>query len=145
MPTNVMETLRRFNHLQSETDRLYHQAARRLGLSDSAMHILYTICYEGDPCPLNDICRLSFISKQTINSAIRRLEAEGILYLEAYAGRKKLVHLTQKGKKLAAETAARIIEIENQIFDAWPEADRALYLQFSQNYLTAFAEKIRAL
>lgn len=38
---------------------------------------------------LSDIYKKSGISKQTVNSAIRSLEADGILYLEQYNGRAK--------------------------------------------------------
>ena len=36
--------MKRFNHLLEEIDAVYHEMSRRLGLSDSAMIILYTIC-----------------------------------------------------------------------------------------------------
>ena len=49
--------LRRFNQLIGETDRLYHEAAVRLGVSDSEMNILYAVCGEGERCPLRQICR----------------------------------------------------------------------------------------
>ena len=70
--------MRRFNYLIVETDAVYHEAALKLGLSDSALQILYTVCdYDGgDACPLQEISRRTGISKQTINSAIRKLEKE---------------------------------------------------------------------
>lgn len=53
----------------------------RIGLADSVMRILYAIYDNGDGCLLHTICQQSGISKQTVNSAIRKLEEEGILYL----------------------------------------------------------------
>ena len=64
---------------------------------------------------MNDISRLAGISKQTFNSALRKLENEGIVYLENFSGRKKKVCLTDKGKTLAKDTVLRIIAIENDI------------------------------
>ena len=55
--------MKRFNYLSSELDAAYHEAAKKFGLSDSAMWVLYIICDNGEPCPLNDICKLSGISK----------------------------------------------------------------------------------
>ena len=139
------DALRRFNHLQSELTMLYHNASVRLGLSDSAMQILYTICCEGEGCPLAEICRLSFLSRQTVNSSIRRLEGLGIIYLETCRGRQKAVYFTDKGRELANDTAARIIDIENRIFNSWPEHEREEYLRLNHKYLTAFqaeSEKI---
>lgn len=82
------EALKRFNYLLSETTTVYHDAAARLGLSYSVMQILYTVCSDGDGlrCPLSDVCRQTGISKQTVNSALRRLEAEGLAYLERAGG-----------------------------------------------------------
>ena len=104
--------MKRFNYLISETNAAYHEAAQKLGLSDSTVQVLYTICNNGEGCQIGDICRLSGISKQTINSALRKLEAEGIVYLEASGRRKKRVCLTEQGRKLAEETVVKLIEIE---------------------------------
>lgn len=99
--------LRRFNYLLSETDAAYHEAASRLGLSDSVMQILYTVCDSdsGERCPLSEVCRRTGISKQTINSALRRLEADGIVRLEQAGGRSKDVCLTRRGGELAQDPA----------------------------------------
>lgn len=90
--------MKRFNHLLGEIDAVYHEMDWKLGLSDSAMAVLYTICDNGGCCLLQDICRLSGLSKQTVNSALRRLEADGILYLEAAGSKAKKVRLTESGK-----------------------------------------------
>lgn len=89
MNTCIPEEIKTFNYLFSEIDAAYHETAKRLGLSDSAMQILYAICNHGEQCLLSDICRLSGTSKQTINSALRKLESNGIIYLETAMGRKK--------------------------------------------------------
>lgn len=137
--------LKRFNYLTSEIDAAYHEAALRLGLSDSAMLVLYAVCANGGDCPLSDICRLSGTSKQTINSALRKLEAEGLLYLEASGGRKKQVRLTDLGRERAQNTVARLIEIENELFGSWTPSERNVYIELTQRYLTSFKEQIRKL
>lgn len=133
--------MKRLNHLITETDAAYHDLALQLGLSDSAMSILYTVCNEGEPCPLRTVCRLTGKSKQTLNSALRKLEAEGILELYTESGRGKNIRLTEKGRALAAVTAERMIETENKILDAWPEEDVERFLLLTEKYLLAFREK----
>ena len=137
--------MRRFNYLLCETDAAYHEAALRLGMSDSTMQVLYAICNNGDSCPLSEICSQSGISKQTINSALRKLEGDGIIYLEASGGRKKRVCLTDKGRVLAEGTVVKLIEIENGILESWPREDVERYLELTRKYLTAFKEKIQEL
>ncbi|MDE5791895.1 MAG: MarR family transcriptional regulator [Oscillospiraceae bacterium] len=143
--TTINQEMKRFNHLTSEINAAYHEAALKLGISDSAMQILYTICNNGESCLISDICRLTGISKQTINSALRKLEDEKILYLEIYKGRSKIIRLTESGKILAEKTVMKIIEIENKIFEAWSEEKRNLYLSLTQQYLTMFQDEIKQL
>lgn len=138
----ICADMKRFNYLVCEIDAAYHEAALKIGLSDSAALILYTICNYGDKCLLNDIIRLSGISKQTANSALRKLEAEKILYLESSGGRTKMVCLTDRGKALVQNTVLHIIEIENEIFGSWTEEERRAYLELTQRYLSSFRKKI---
>lgn len=140
---NLMTTqVKRFNYLMNEIDTAYHEAALKLGLSDSASMILYTICNLGGSCLLSDIYGLSGISRQTLNSALRKLEKDGIVSLAASDGKKKTVSFTDKGRELAQRTAVRLIGIENEIFAAWPKEEQDLYLSLTQKYLDAFRAKI---
>ena len=137
--------IKRYNLLMTDVEATYHEAAWRLGLSDSAMLILYTICHNGEKCLLNDITSSSGISKQTINSALRKLEAEDIIYLESTGGRKKMVCLTAKGKEYAQNTVQKILEIENDIFASWKETERIAYLELTEKYLTTLKSKVKEL
>ena len=134
------KNLRRLNHLLSETNAAYHEAAARLGLSDSVSQILYTVCAydDGYRCPLHKICVETGISKQTINSALRRLEGEGYVYLEQAGGKRKDVCLTAEGIALAERTVSRIIAAENAVFASWRAEDVEAYLELTEQYLTAF-------
>lgn len=133
--------MQRFNLLMSEIDTAYHDAALKLGMSDSAMLVLYTLCFCGGECMLGDIT--SGASKQTINSALRKLESEGIVYLEVFEGRKKKVYLTEKGRQLARGTVLRVIEAENEIFASWSDEERSIYIDLTQRYLADFKEKVK--
>lgn len=139
----VNSHMQRFNLLMSEIDTAYHDAALKLGMSDSAMLVLYTLCSGGGECMLGDIT--SGASKQTINSALRKLESEGIVYLEAFEGRKKKVYLTEKGRQFARDTVLRVIEVENEIFALWSDEEKRIYIDLTQRYLTEFKEKIKEL
>ena len=141
----VSEPLQYYNLLTSEINGAYHNAALKLGLSDSAMVILYTLCSRENPCPLLEIARLTGISRQTIHSAIKKLEAQGILTLESPGSRRKLVRLTEEGKKLAEKTAGRLIKVENEIFDSWTGEELEQYIRLTGRYLEQFREKIGAL
>ena len=145
MESVTSEGMRRFNHLVTETDAVYHEAALRMGMSDSTMQILYVLCDKGGACPLGEICRLTGISKQTINSALRKLEEDGIAYLEQLGGKRKQVCLTGKGQELAQRTVVRLIEIENGILASWPREELERYLESTERYLVALRRKVREL
>lgn len=135
----------RLNCFLSEIDEAYHDASLRFGISDSAMHILYTVSTEGGRCPLSSITRLSGISRQTIHSSVQRLEKDGIVYLAAKNGRDKLVCLTEEGKRFAEATAGRIIAIENDIFAGWTQEEKETYLRLVQKYRNELKERVSAL
>lgn len=145
MAVFVNGQLERFNLLLSEIDGVYHEAALKMELSDSAMMVLYTVCSHGDSCFLSDITHMSGVSKQTINSALRKLEADGVIYLETWGARKKKVYLTEQGRQLAETTVHRLIAIENSIFDSWSEEEKKFYMDLTQRYLTALEEKVKEL
>lgn len=134
-----------YSYLTSEIDSAYHMAALKCGISDSAMRILYTICLHGDRCALREIVRLSGISKQTINSSLRKLEMADVLYLEHMGSKQKMVCLTDSGKKLAEDSALRVQKIENDIFHSWSQEDCETYIALLERFLTAFKEKVEEL
>lgn len=145
MEIQMIEEMRQFNYLMNEIDAAYHEAALKFGLSDSALLILYTICSNGNDCLLSDITQLSGVSKQTINSAVHKLEQEEIVYLEVFRGRKKKIYLTEKGRALVKQSVLHIVEIENQILGSWTKEERKLYVDLTQRYLSSFREKMEEL
>lgn len=133
--------LRRFNRLIGETDAVYHELAHRLCLSDSAFQILYTLHSEGGECPLRDICAFSGLTKQTVNSALRKLEADGSVTTRSSDARHKTVTLTPEGADLAERTVAQVIGIENDILGSWKSEELEQYLRLTENFLNAMRER----
>lgn len=145
MKTDYRDMIHRVNSLTNDLNALYHQAALKFGISDSAMFVLYMIHDKGDPCLLYDICKESGVSKQTINSAIRKLESEGILYLEQDKGNTKRVCLTEKGKVHVARTGARLFEAECKAFSDWTDEEVSLYLMLMEKYNASFGAQVEML
>lgn len=133
------------NYLSSEMESLYHQASLKLGMSDSVSIVLYTIYDAGEDCLLRDIYQKSGISKQTVNSAIRALEADGVLYLEQHTGRSKKVFLTGKGRDYVERTAAKLYEAEAQAFGSWPQEEIAAYIRLMGKYVDCLRQQVEKL
>ncbi len=140
MEKSSLSSLKRYNHLVGEIDAVYHEASLKLGMSDSVSKILYTICNVGSSCLLHDICKQTGLSKQTVHSAIRNLEAKEMVTLELVGGKAKKVCLTEKGEIFAQKTARRLIDMENSILSSWPKEDVQTYLELTERFLVDLKE-----
>ena len=115
------EITKRYNYLSSEINSLYHQA-------DSVQNILYVLCDQGNQALQSEICSISGISRQTINSALSKLEQEGLVRVEPDKGRNTMVFLTEEGQKFAVEKVAPLFQIENKIWNEWTSEEQQQYL-----------------
>lgn len=145
MTNNYSEMLYRMNCLASDLDSLYHQAAQKIGVSDSVMFVLYSLYENQGVLLLNDIRKITGISKQTINSAIRKLENEEIIYLEQKGGRAKTVNLTEKGKEYTNHTIARLFTAECNVFNGWTTEEINQYVHFMEKFNNDFRQQIEKL
>ncbi len=136
------DDVHRINYLTSEMQALYHQSSLKLGITDSVSIVLYTIYDIGERCLLSDVYKKSGISKQTVNSAIRGLEADGILYLEKYTGRSKIIILTEKGKEYMNSTVAKLYEAEALAFESWTKEEINAYISLMEKYVDCFRKQI---
>lgn len=135
------------NYLMGETQAVYHEIALKLGLTDSALQILYALSENDGCCSLQELCRASGLSKQTVHSALRKLEQEGTVALAPQkAGAKcKVVTLTPTGRSLADATTGRLIAAEQEILGGWPPQELALYLALNERFLNELKQKAETL
>lgn len=140
-----MNELQKLTSITGEIDTLYHEASYRLGQPDSVMNALYTLLTCGDKCDISEICRLSGLRKQTLNSALRKMEKNGLITLEKKDSKNKTVILTDKGKDEAKRTAGKLMEIENSVLRKFTTKEVQTYLSLSERFLVHFRELVNAL
>lgn len=119
----ISDTLAEFNHIYKEFNDIYHETAWKLKLSDSVFSILYALCEMGEGCLQKDICAVTCLPKQTVNSSIRKMEAEDLVTMEKGKGREMKIHLTEKGMELLQEKLYPVIEAENKAFSSMTEEE----------------------
>lgn len=119
----------RINFMLLSISMLYHDAVVRFGLTDNIALILRFLYETGDHCPLSSIYKMTGVRKQTLNSSIRKLEADDILYLEKDTGRSKRIVLTEKGKQLIENTVAQIHHAEIHALDDWTQEEIQSYMR----------------
>lgn len=142
---SITKSLKHYLLLLSEIDSVYHEANLKLNISNSYSIILYTICLGCGSCPLQEIKKLSGLNKQTINSSIRNMEKENLVYLEYIDGKSKRISLTQKGQELANNTVMKIMDMENEIISRWNQEDLQKYISMTEDFLAALKEKTAGL
>lgn len=145
MTWNIKSEARQYNRILSEIDAVYHEIALRQGFSDSIMSILYILADNDGTCLISELVQQSGLNKQTINSALRKLEQDAIIYLESAGGRSKRLMLTEKGTAVVHKTVDKVIAVENQIYGSWKPEEWALYLELTQRYLNELKEKMKEL
>ena len=91
-------------------------------------------CELGDGCKQSDICRTTFIPKQTVNSAIRSLQKKEYLTLASGKGRSMHIYLTEQGLQLVRRTIFPMVEIENEAFPKLTEKEYKTILHFHAQY-----------
>lgn len=133
-----MTDMQRFTRITGEIDSLYHEASFRLGQSDSAMTVLYTLLNTDGQCDISDICHLSGMRKQTLNSALRKLEQDQMLYLKSGKGKNKTVLLTEKGHEMALRSAGRLQKIEEEVLKEWTQDEIDIFLGLAERYMNRF-------
>lgn len=136
------QKMRQLNYILGVINNLYHEAAVKLGLSDTTMTILYVLSQNNGSCVQRDIYHLTGLTRQTVNSAVRKLVKEGILATTAGEGRTVVITLTPTGYELAKKTVYRILQIEDEIFESWSDEEIDFYLQLTERYRDQMKEKL---
>lgn len=146
-PLRFPEFLRAYNGLYKETSAIYHQLAGCFGLSDTAFWLLYSLREADHPLNQTELCILLCLSKQTVNSALKSLEREGLIRLESAPGdrRSKEVHLTEAGTALAAASVDRVLEIEEQAALQLSPEERLAILALERRHLEALRQEAERL
>lgn len=134
--------LKTFNRLYRELNEIYHKIALKQNVSDSAFMILYALTEIGDNCLQKDICKYFSISKQTINSSIKKLEKQGLLELKSTNNKCVQIILTPKGLQLIKENILPIIKIEKNTFEEIGQKDCKELLRLTKKYKDTFNKKI---
>lgn len=143
--TNVSRGLFEFNNIFKESDNIYREIAKYFGLSECAFWILYYLRSEYTEATQSGICGGIFLSKQTINSALKKLEEQGYIELRHTDGdrRSKEITLTEAGLKLCQNTVDRLIEVENDTLLDLPENERETFLKLFRKHTEMLKNNVK--
>ncbi len=129
------EYLSKLNNIIKENDEIYRNVAKSLGLPDCAFWILYILREEGNITTQSEICSAIYLSKQTVNSAMKKLESDGYLQLlNTNDRRSKQVSLTPKGLALTEKTVDRVIARETDALSGMTLDEKETFLRLYRKY-----------
>ena len=139
-----MNIRQRLNKMNNELNGLYHDISVKLGLSDSESMVMYMLYDTQEPLTQSDIVKATGLSKQTLNSAIRKLEKEGVIILEKINEKSKKIVMTEKGQVLIAQKIKPLVDMEDHVLDTWTEEDRLKYLELVEKFKEQFEKEVNA-
>ena len=135
MSKHLSKKMLELNETMKETDDLYKNLAKKFKMSDCMMWILYILREDDRAVTQSDICNLMCMPKQTVNSSLKKMEAEGYIeLLNINDKRSKQVCLTEKGVDLANNTVDRIISKENNALSKMDEEEQELLINLFKKY-----------
>ena len=117
----IIEQIDSYYNSWFEINNIYHIWAKRHGMQDVTLFILYVINNTTPYCTQSQICNKLFLPKQTVSQILSGLEKEGHILKESDAKdrRNKIIRFTEKGTLFATSILEELklaeIECFNQI------------------------------
>ena len=123
---------------------LYAEWAARRNVNSYRLFVLYAI--DGhDGITQKQIADVAGLSKQTVNTVVRALKAEGMLVLSAGNAdrREKTVRLTEAGQMYAAELLAPLYALEGRVVSRIGEERVREMMNTIELFTTVFEKELR--
>lgn len=136
----IMNIRQRLNKNYNELNGLYHDISMKLGLSDSESMVMYMLYDIQEPLTQSDIVKATGLSKQTLNSAIRKR----IIILEKLNEKSKKIVMTDKGQVLIEQKMKPLVDMEDRVLASWTEEDRRKYLELIEKFKVQFEKEVKA-
>lgn len=145
MKDPIAARLAAFNQLYKEMDEIYHVYAKEQGISDTVFWILYSLYENNSSYIQKELCSEWHYPPQTVNSALKSLEKQGIISLEAVPGNKKnkRVSLTEHGLALTQRVIARLTDAERNAILSMTADERRTLLSLTEKYTEFLRRHVR--
>lgn len=134
--------LKEYNSSFKECNEIYRKIAAKLGISESEFMVLYALV-EINAVRQKDIVDYFSISKQTINSAVKKLVRNQIVELKQAKGREMQIILTPAGKIFTQEKMAPIVNCEKKALAAMGKKESQELVRLTKMYLENFKGQIK--
>lgn len=128
---NNRDYIREFNLILNNIDGQYYIFAKRLGMKENELAILYALD-DGGHHTQKEICEQWLIPKTTVNTIVREFVKEGYITLSCeHNSKEKIIALTDKGRNYAAPVLEKIYAAEERAMELTVE-------KYSDEFISAF-------
>ncbi|WP_425807454.1 MarR family winged helix-turn-helix transcriptional regulator [Desulfitobacterium sp. Sab5] len=109
-----------------EINNIYHIWAKRRGMQETTLFVLYVINNAVPYCTQSQICSKLFLPKQTVSQILSGLEKDGYILKEANTNdrRNKIIRFTAKGTLFANSILDKLKIAEIEAFNQMSEEQR---------------------
>ena len=145
MENMTSDPLALFNQLYKEMDEIYHQYAKRRGISDTALWLLYSLYEDGAGYTQRELCSAWHYPPQTINSALKNLVNQGYIRLKPVEGnqKNKRIVLTEAGNEMMQEIISPLIRAEKRTFQRLEKSERDTLLSLTHKYVSLLKGEVK--
>ena len=118
--------------------------AASVHLSETAFWILYIAWTQGDGCTQKEICDSWSYSRQTINTALKNLERQGILCLKTAEGNRKnkRIYFSREGKAFADRVVAPFVRAELLSLERLGDREREQLTRLNERRTEYFRQEL---
>ncbi len=136
--------LSRLNRLSKKQEELYHQCAKKAGITDTQFWVLYALCEAEHALCQNSFCESWCYSKQTVNTAVANLEKSGLICLSYKEGshKQKNVKLTQQGEAFCDLHIRTLMQAESNALMRLPAQQREVFFRGLEQLLIGLEQEL---
>lgn len=140
----IKKSLKDIDQAFKEVDGMYHAYAKFCNMSDSEQWFLYSLWLHDSGCTQKEFCAEWFYSPQTINSALKALEAKGFIRLEFMTGSRKNKNIvfTPEGEAVCRRFIDPLLEAEKAAFCGLDEIEMIEYMRLTKKYNSLLRDEI---
>lgn len=142
---NARKKLYEYNNVLKSVDESYRNVAKRYGLSEASFWTLYTLRMEQGNITQSDVCNVLYQPKQTVNSALKKLESKGYIMLTPAGAHTKNISFTESGIKLCEQTVDKVIEAECEALKEMTDDEAENLIALQRTYSILLKNKLNNL
>lgn len=135
-----------FYRILISTNDIYQEMQRRSHLPSSEYWVMFSV-YQGGSHFAHDICLITFMSRQTVSLAVKRLIARGWISVEPSSENRRMkeIHTTEQGLIFAEKYIFPLGRVEENAWNHLSADERESLITVSSRFQSYFKEEIDTL